>query len=469
MLLNAGAKRDGQDQHSQTPVFLACKEGNEDIVQLLVDNFVNIKIPNDMDQLPVDIAVERGHQKIVDTLTNFNAKPLSSVQSTVVLPNYIQQYLGKNKNKKPASKTEGEVAHAVSMHPLLQVQSEAPPAPNRTVKKPKAKRTSNVKAGYQSDLQMAERKSEIKTLLKASPAKIVSPESRDSSMLPDASCIDRSQHVDGEQKYPRSQTQAPRCKAVPGNPVVNPLYTPQPYNSIVNFNQNGTNRSNDLVQKRMNSVELSPPDSAGPDSIGCTSPNSVTGSQTVSSRVVFSPPYNGCSRYDDSLSAGRRNPHHTGHMQPMWQNGGQQYSMHPISDCQSVDPFMMNTNSYFGVMPQMDSFTSYMSYPTPSPDVLEHCSSVTSSAASPPSVLSDWLEQPKDSPPRLTHRTLEKDIHRWLLPNDDMCWRHCLASTEDGSNVAPQFRFMRFFFYWSDDARILNLWPVLYNRIIFCM
>ena len=66
-----GAKRDGQDQHSQTPVFLACKEGNEDIVQLLVDNFVNIKIPDNVDQLPVDIAVERGHQKIVDTLTNF--------------------------------------------------------------------------------------------------------------------------------------------------------------------------------------------------------------------------------------------------------------------------------------------------------------------------------------------------------------------------------------------------------------
>ena len=142
MLLNAGAKRDGQDHHSQTPVFLASKEGNEDIVQLLVDNFVNIKIPDDMDQLPVDIAIERGHQKIVDILTNFNAKPLSSVQSTVVLPTYIQQYLGKSKNKKPVSKADVEVAHDTSMHPLLQVQSEAPPAPNRTVKKPKARRTS---------------------------------------------------------------------------------------------------------------------------------------------------------------------------------------------------------------------------------------------------------------------------------------------------------------------------------------
>ena len=249
---------------------------------------------------------------------------------------------------------------------------------------------------------------------------------------------------------------AKRCLGIP--PLTHFIHR-NPYNSVVDFNQNRTNRSNDLVQKCINSVELSPPDSAGPDSIGCTSPNSVTGSQTASPRVVFSPPYNGCSRRDDSLSAGRRNPHHTGHMQPVWQNGGPQYSIHPISDCQSVDPFMMNTNSYFGVMPQMDSFTSYMSYPTPSPDVLEHCSSVASSAASPPSVLSDWSEQPKDSPPHLTHRTLEKDIHRWLLPTsmtcvdiNDVCWRQ----RKTGSNVAPQFRIMRFFFDWSDEWWVMN-------------
>lgn len=99
LLLRHGAKRDLQDDNDETPLFLAVKNGQYEMAKLLLENLANTNIPNDMNQMPRDIAAERRHSNIVELLDNFRLKPLTSVTSCqasdVVLPTYVQHIVKK--------------------------------------------------------------------------------------------------------------------------------------------------------------------------------------------------------------------------------------------------------------------------------------------------------------------------------------------------------------------------------------
>lgn len=99
LLLRHGAKRDLQDDNDETPLFLAVKNGQYEMAKLLLENLANTNIPNDMNQMPRDIAAERRHSNIVELLDNFRLQPLTSVTSCqasdVVLPTYVQHIVKK--------------------------------------------------------------------------------------------------------------------------------------------------------------------------------------------------------------------------------------------------------------------------------------------------------------------------------------------------------------------------------------
>lgn len=99
LLLRRGAKRDLQDDNDETPLFLAVKNGQYEMAKLLLENLANSNIPNDMNQMPRDIAAERRHSNIVELLDNFRLQPLTSVTSCqasdVVLPTYVQHIVKK--------------------------------------------------------------------------------------------------------------------------------------------------------------------------------------------------------------------------------------------------------------------------------------------------------------------------------------------------------------------------------------
>lgn len=52
----------------ETPLFVAAKECSYEVAKLLVESYANKDIPDYLDKLPLDIAIERQHSKIANLL-----------------------------------------------------------------------------------------------------------------------------------------------------------------------------------------------------------------------------------------------------------------------------------------------------------------------------------------------------------------------------------------------------------------
>lgn len=104
LLLRHGANKDAQDDRSQTPLFIAAREGSRDVVILLLQNAASVDIPDHVDHLPRDVALDRCHHDIVQLLDNcsFNqASDGGGVMGGVM--SYMSQ-MPKSKQKRPSRK-----------------------------------------------------------------------------------------------------------------------------------------------------------------------------------------------------------------------------------------------------------------------------------------------------------------------------------------------------------------------------
>jgi len=64
------ANKDALDAYDQTPLFLAAREGSREAVRALLDTGANRDLPDHMDRLPRDMALERLHHDIARMLDN---------------------------------------------------------------------------------------------------------------------------------------------------------------------------------------------------------------------------------------------------------------------------------------------------------------------------------------------------------------------------------------------------------------
>lgn len=107
LLLRHGANKDAQDDHNQTPLFVAAREGSRDVALLLLQNSASIDIPDHVEHLPRDIALERCHHDIVQLLDNYSfnlaSDGMGGTGVGAVMSSYMAQGL-KSKQKRPSKK-----------------------------------------------------------------------------------------------------------------------------------------------------------------------------------------------------------------------------------------------------------------------------------------------------------------------------------------------------------------------------
>lgn len=104
LLLRHGANKDAQDDRSQTPLFIAAREGSRDVVILLLQNSASVDIPDHVDHLPRDVALDRCHHDIVQLLDNCSFNQASDGGGAMGGVMSYMSHLPKNKQKRPSRK-----------------------------------------------------------------------------------------------------------------------------------------------------------------------------------------------------------------------------------------------------------------------------------------------------------------------------------------------------------------------------
>lgn len=107
LLLRHGANKDAQDDHNQTPLFVAAREGSHDVALLLLQNSASIDIPDHVEHVPRDIALERCHHDIVQLLDNYSFNLASDGMGGAGVSAVMSSYMAqgpKSKQKRPSKK-----------------------------------------------------------------------------------------------------------------------------------------------------------------------------------------------------------------------------------------------------------------------------------------------------------------------------------------------------------------------------
>ena len=73
ILIKAGADINARNKYGSTPLYLASRNNNIDIVKLLLANYAIINIPDDEGYYPIDLAAEQGRLEIMKLLINSGA------------------------------------------------------------------------------------------------------------------------------------------------------------------------------------------------------------------------------------------------------------------------------------------------------------------------------------------------------------------------------------------------------------
>jgi len=107
ILVQRDANKDAQDSQDETPLFLAAREGSGEAVRALLDAGANRDLPDHMDRLPRDVAVERLHHDIAQLLAeDRNAVTRGRYRSTPAADGVLLQadcLMNKGKQKKGLS------------------------------------------------------------------------------------------------------------------------------------------------------------------------------------------------------------------------------------------------------------------------------------------------------------------------------------------------------------------------------
>jgi len=120
-LLRHGANRDVQDDKSQTPLFLAAREGSGQVAQLLLQNFANADIADHMDCLPRDVAADRLHRDIVQLFDDYGSMGggQQAGGGMLVPPYTLQKVKHKKSRKHKIASVEADVENLNFAHQLL--------------------------------------------------------------------------------------------------------------------------------------------------------------------------------------------------------------------------------------------------------------------------------------------------------------------------------------------------------------
>lgn len=84
-LLDAGADVDIQDKDGDTPLHVACNEGNEAIVELLLRRGANPNLQESDGDAPLHVACEKGYEKVVELLLR-NKRTICNLRSGALTP-----------------------------------------------------------------------------------------------------------------------------------------------------------------------------------------------------------------------------------------------------------------------------------------------------------------------------------------------------------------------------------------------
>lgn len=67
-VLHVGANTDVMNQIEQTPLHLAAREGNGELVRFLLDKLANPNLTDQDGNIPLDLAAKREHEAVIDLL-----------------------------------------------------------------------------------------------------------------------------------------------------------------------------------------------------------------------------------------------------------------------------------------------------------------------------------------------------------------------------------------------------------------
>lgn len=70
-LISYGSNKDAVDQHDQTPLMLAVREGHIDATLALLEHGASKDMVDDIDRSPLQLAVERGHEQLALVLAKW--------------------------------------------------------------------------------------------------------------------------------------------------------------------------------------------------------------------------------------------------------------------------------------------------------------------------------------------------------------------------------------------------------------
>jgi ankyrin repeat protein len=84
-LLDAGADVDIQDTDGDTPLHVACNEGNEALVELLLRRGANPNLQESDGDTPLHVACEKGYEKVVELLLR-NKRTICNLRSGALTP-----------------------------------------------------------------------------------------------------------------------------------------------------------------------------------------------------------------------------------------------------------------------------------------------------------------------------------------------------------------------------------------------
>lgn len=101
-LLKYGANKDATNQHDQTPLFFAVKEGHLEATKLLLERGASKDMADDMDRTPLHLAEERGFKEIAEVLVDSRLNlSVLGLESSTMNGGTLPHNVGRQKPKPP--------------------------------------------------------------------------------------------------------------------------------------------------------------------------------------------------------------------------------------------------------------------------------------------------------------------------------------------------------------------------------
>ena len=109
------ANVDAQDEHNQTPLFLAAREGSYQVAQILLQlGKANADLPDHMERFPRDVALERQHRDIAQLIEEFSRGPITTMPVAAGGVPSMQVPASKSRSKKSSSQRKQAARSSVN-------------------------------------------------------------------------------------------------------------------------------------------------------------------------------------------------------------------------------------------------------------------------------------------------------------------------------------------------------------------